>query len=32
MDMTGSGVPIHIRTDASNLVTRATKATLPEQK
>ena len=32
MDMTGQILPIHIRTDANNLVTTATKTTLPEQK
>ena len=32
MDMTGEDLEIHIRTDANNLVTTATKTTLPEQK
>ena len=32
MDMTGEDIEIHIRTDANNLVTTATKTTLPEQK
>ena len=32
MDMTGEILPLHIRTDANNLVTTATKTTLPEQK
>ena len=32
MDMTAEVLPLHIRTDASNLVTTAQKTTLPEQK
>ena len=31
MDMTGTPVPIHLRTDAKNLVTTATTTHLPEQ-
>jgi len=32
MDMTGISIPIHLRTDAKNLVTTATTTHLPEQK
>ena len=32
MDMTGQAIPIHLRTDAKNLVTTATTMHLPEQK